>query len=218
MSFADWILSIFWPDRKRETEPEPESKKDYYENKYPKENITYKREEDLEYQIDVRLFCNPVNFKLVRVHGEDDDEIALAGLKYVIKNIEYESDKETYGYPEYWAFAYETQKRRFGDCEDGAILLYDILRHSGIPSWKLRLSAGYVKYGGSKTGHAYLTYYIEDFDKWVVLDWCYYPNNKPVEERPHYRDDGNYLDVWFSFNEEFAWTKGLNTQARKLLR
>jgi hypothetical protein len=224
MGFIDWILNIFWnrgkdvePDP--EPEPEPESKEDYYNNKYPKSNITYRREDKINrYLIDVRLFCNPINFKLVKVHGENDDAIANAGLRHVIQNVAYTKDSTQFKDGEYWAFGYETAKNRKGDCEDGAILLYDTLRHSGIPAWKLRLSAGYVKYGGGKTGHAYLTYYVESQDKWVILDWCYWPNNKPVAERPHYRDEEKYLDVWFSFNEEFSWTKGLNTAAKRLLR
>ena len=90
----------------------------------------------------------------------------------------------------------------------------------GIPAWKLRVTAGWVinPYTKKKEGHAYVTYYCEASDKWVVLDWCYLPNDFDVWLREDYKDNLMYGDVWFSFNEEYSWSKGLNTQAKKLLK
>ena len=188
-------------------------------NKYPKSDITYRRtESDGLYHLDLRLFINQNDYKLPVIEGESDDEKALNGLAWVIKNITYISDKTLYNLNEYWAMAYQTLKHKKGDCEDGAILLYNILLKSGIPYWKLRLSAGYVRVGNKKEGHCWLSYYCEAQDKWVILDWCYWPNLKLIEERENYKDETKYLDVWFSWNKKYCFTKGLNTQAKKLLK
>ena len=82
---------------------------------------------------------------------------------------------------ENWSFSYQTLGRMNGDCEDGAILLYDILRNAGIPAWKLRLNVGLVQAPLRPIGgHAWLSYYVESQfwkskrdDKWVILDWCF---------------------------------------------
>jgi len=103
-------------------------------------------------------------------------------------------------------------------CEDGAILLYDILRKNGIPAWKLRVTAGWVKVGKSKAGHAYLTYYSVKHDKWVILDWCFYPSYRKIADREPYYENPFYLDVWFSFNEEYAWAKAVGKEAKEFLK
>jgi predicted transglutaminase-like cysteine proteinase len=124
-----------------------------------------------------------------------------------------------YKHNEYWAFGYETLNSKRGDCEDGAILLYDILRFNGIPAWKIRLTAGFVDEPstGKKLGHAYVNYFCEENDFWIVLDWCYYPTQGEIKVRKDYKQEGLYHDVWFSFNEEYSWTKGLNGDAKEML-
>ena len=108
--------------------------------------------------------------------------------------------------------------------------MYDLLRKSGIPAWKLRVNAGYVnnpdgsfKYkpnGVREGGHAWLTYYVESQfwkgkdkreDKWVVLDWCngnkYLGDTKtPLDERGKWSVDIYDTDLMFSFNEEYCWS------------
>lgn len=190
----------------------------YFNHKYPQVDLTYLRiEKDMNYQIDLRNFINPFDASIPIVPGTNDDEKALAGLKWIIDNIRYVPDKSQYGFNEYWAYSYQTRKRKRGDCEDGSILLYNILLKSGVPYWKMRLTAGWVNWKGEKVGHAYLNYYCEKSDKWVVLDWCYYPNKLNIEKRPDYKDEKNYLDVWFSWNQKYCFTKGLRTDARHLL-
>ena len=196
----------------------PNPKERYYNNKYPKKNIFYNRvEKKKTYRIDVRQFLNPNNSLLPKFTGTDD-EIALKGLKWVIKNIRYTPDKRQYGLNEYWAFGFETLKNKAGDCEDGGILLYDILRNSGIPYWKLRVNAGWVinPHNKKREGHAYLVYYTEEADKWVILDWCYYPNTKKIKEREKYKNNKIYDKIWFSFNERFAYSKTFNQRDKPI--
>lgn len=198
----------------------PTPKEEYYNNKYPTFPIFYKRTDKLgTISIDVRQFINPNNSILPTINGSSDDEKALNCLGWVIKNVKYTPDKTQYGLDEYWAFAYETQNYGKGDCEDGTILLANIMLTNKIPDWKIRVSAGNVLNPYTKTieGHCYVTYYCEDSDKWVVLDWCYLPNGLDIKNRIDYKEESNYKDVWFSFNKEYSWSKGLNTNAEEIL-
>jgi predicted transglutaminase-like cysteine proteinase len=192
-------------------------KEDYYNNKYPKLDLTYFRvETDGNYSVDIRNFFNLNDKTIPIVTGKNDDEKALNGLKWVIKNITYTKDTsfDTYKVNEYWAYAYQTLKHKKGDCEDGAILLANILIKSGIPYWKVRLNAGEVNGGG----HAYVVYYCEEKDRWVVLDWCYWENTLPINERKDYKEETNYFGVWFSWNTLYCFSTGLNTQAKEFLK
>ena len=194
--------------------PTPKTKEDELNDKYPKSDIYYKRTDDKTYQVDIRNFIQEYDSKIPRIVGKTDDEIALNGLKLVRSKLKYTPDKTQYGLNEYWCYAYQTWNNRKGDCEDGAILLHNILLRSGIPYWKLRLSAGFVVGGG----HAYLTYYCEETYTWVILDWCYWPNNSPINERKDYKDEKMYGLTWFSWNKKYCYTKGLNTKAKRMLR
>ena len=210
-NFYSLMQSIFCKDKQNPLEEE-------FNNKYPKVNLTYKRVEyDDVYKIDLRNFIQENDASLPKVKGDTDDEKALNGLLWVIGHIKYTDDRKEYKNTEFWAYAYQTLKHKKGDCEDGAILLHNILLRSGVPYWKLRLTAGWVKLDGKKVGHAYLTYYCESQNKWVVLDWCYWQNGIKIEERPDYKDEENYLEVWFSWNKKYCFTKGLNSKAKVLI-
>jgi len=84
-------------------------------------------------------------------------------------------------------------------CEDGAILMYNIMAKSGIPAHRVRLNAGEVQGGG----HAYITYY-SDVRGWVILDWCYWPN-AAKNLRQRWSTAKRYFGIWFSWNAEFVW-------------
>ena len=276
---------------------------DYYNNKYPKQNITFPRYElDVKdfkdnphtafsiYHSDVRSILNTKNFRLPTFEGETDDEIALkvlaaimdpryAGLIHEEAPLEmcmnagglvWVSDENTTAWNhhnlndieeklwhamwndepiditsllqrqseivnEYWSYSYQTFMRGYGDCEDGAILMYDILRKSGIPAWKLRVNCGYVnnpdgsqkigQFGQREGGHAWLTYYVESQfwkgkgkreDKWVVLDWCngnkYLGDTKtPLDEREKWSKDIYDTNLDLSFNEDYCWSTSKGT-------
>lgn len=135
------------------------------------------------------------------------DVIALKALKYVIKRTTYQDDQVTNKTPEYWQDAKTTHYIKKGDCEDGAILILKLMQLAGVPAWRRKLCAGYVKW--SKTaplgGHAYAIYLADD-NKWYVLDWCYFPNNslRYFKVRPHSKIS-YYGDIWFTCNEQFSW-------------
>ena len=180
----------------------------FWNSKYPKKDIAYKRiEQDGEYLIDVKNYFQIRDFnllKIVKANGLGNgtfDERALKCLKWVMANITYISDKTEYGLIEFWCYVYQTMKHKKGDCEDGAILLANLMIAAGIPYYRVRLNAGFVK-GGS---HAYTTYCRETDNQFVTLDWCYWPNDKPVAERKLHSEESDYYSIWFSWNLKYSF-------------
>jgi len=201
----------------------PNPSEEYWNNKYPKTNINYLRHEiDGNYEVDVRDFFQIYDNRIPTVAGNKDDTKAFNALMWVRKNIEYVPDKTNYGYPEYWAYPYQTLKRGSGDCEDGSILLANIMVKSGIPYWKVRLCAAdvYNRKGEYLGGHCYVTYYYEDGNRWVSLDWCFYPNSLTIDKRPDYKDEMIYGNgrVWFSWNMKYAFAKSTAIDFKNIKR
>ena len=228
MGFLDWFKNLFCKDILEENLDlknqlkiiqTKNPKEEYYNNKYPKVNLTYLRHEtDADYQIDLRDFYMLNDANIPIIVGKSDDEIALNSLNYILKNITYVDDKTDYNYDEYWAFPFQTIKRKKGDCEDGAILLANILVKSGIPYWKVRLTCANVDDGkGNSGGHCFVTYYCEKQDKFVLLDWCYYPNKLPIEQRKNYDEETFYKASWFSWNNLYCFSEDVRT-ANKYLK
>lgn len=183
---------------------------DYWNNKYPKINVTYERREtDGVYYIDPRNYFTPYDNDIPVVIGTTSDDKALNAINKVRQIVSYTPDKSEYGFEEYWAYAYQTLKRKKGDCEDGAILLANIMLKSGVPYWRIRLVAGSVNGGG----HCYVTYCRETDNQFVVLDWCYWPNALPVKDRKLHSEEQNYSDasknygIWFSWNQKYCFGK-----------
>ena len=182
----------------------PDPQETLWNNKYPKQDITYRRKEyDGWYNIDVRNYFQPYDSSIPIVSGTTNDEKALNALNWVKKNITYTSDTTEYGEDEFWAYAYQTLKRKKGDCEDGAILLSNIMLKSGIPYWRIRLNAGDVKGGG----HAYVTYCRETDNEFVVLDWCYWYKDTLIKDRKLHKDEQDYYGIWFSWNLMYSFGK-----------
>jgi hypothetical protein len=147
---------------------------------------------------DPRIFFNSLDNIVPTVTGTNDEK-AYNALNKVIKLIEYQSDTSQFKEAEEWLFAHETLQLEAGDCEDGAILIANILLKSGVPYWRIRLNAGDVKGGG----HCWCTYLRESDNKWVILDWCYWPE----QSLPGllYNDAENYFDIWFSWNTKHIY-------------
>jgi predicted transglutaminase-like cysteine proteinase len=189
-------------------------------SKRPKIQRNYSRfETDGQYSIDVRNFFQINDANTPVVTGKTNDDKALAALRTVRGRVAYNSDKSTYTQDEYWAYAYQTLTRAKGDCEDGAILLANILIKSGVPYWRVRLNAGSVNGGG----HAYVTYCRETDNEFVVLDWCYWPNDMAISLRPTHREERNYMNteknfyVWFSWDMKYVYgEEKLPTAAKKM--
>lgn len=92
------------------------------------------------------------------------------------------------------------------NCEDMSILVASLMRNAGVPAYRIKVAAGWVVAGKNAPlgGHAYPIFLRKD-EEWVTLDPCYYPNDLPVSQRVPVKNDPNYKDVWFTFNDEYSW-------------
>lgn len=189
-----------------EKEDEENELEKEWNNKYNKIYYSYRARplfksngEFLKYiEVDPRIFFSNIkNYKLPKLTADnnDNDVIASRCLNWVIRNIKYKSEEK-----EQWQFCDETLTRKAGDCEDGAILLANIMLKSGIPYWRIWLNAGDVQGGG----HAYLTYLAEKNNQWYILDWCYWPNeSKGLQKK--WDDASKYFGLWFSWNRDYVF-------------
>ena len=136
---------------------------------------------------------------------------AIAVLRFVKKYITYVGDTKVWGCGEYWQTPLETWTLKTGDCEDGAILINELMRMAKIPSYQREVRVGWVKMPGSKKGgHAYTVYTSELDARNYELDWCYNYDNTPIDKRVPLEDKKNYLDIWFCFNESYSYKKVKN--------
>lgn len=94
-------------------------------------------------------------------------------------------------------------------CEDGSILMASLMLNAEIPNWRVRVTAGLVESGikAELGGHAYVTYCREVDNQWVVLDWCYREDSMiAINGKPIIKNRPEYKQVWFSFNNKYAWS------------
>lgn len=151
--------------------------------------------------IDPRVFFTNINQSHIpRISGGSNDEKAMNALKTVINMIDYVSDQSQFKRPETWLFPFETMQTRKGDCEDGAILLANMMLKAGIPYWRVRLNAGEVKGGG----HAWVTYLRESDGEWYTFDWCYWPESSTRWKK--WKNSERYFKIWFSWNKRFIFS------------
>ena len=196
----------------------PDPKEEYWNNRYPKQEITYTGRaffnSKIKTPVDVKIFFQASDFNLEKIVNKNWSTIgklntgtlnerALKCLRWVKANFKYKSDKEVVGLPEFWMFPFEALYYKQGDCDDGAILLANLMTVAGIPYWRIRLNAGEVKGGG----HCYVTYCCEKNNEFVVLDWCYQYDETPIANRPPHNNMQDYYDIWFSWNERYAFGK-----------
>lgn len=133
------------------------------------------------------------------------DKTALSCLRWVVGNIAYQTDQETYDRPEYWQKAEKTVQIQKGDCEDMAILLSEMMRSLGIPAWRRKIACGLAQApSGEMVGHAYVLYLTDDF-VWTTLDAAYYPMDSINEFGIPHSKLRNYGELWFTFNEVNSW-------------
>ena len=188
-----------------------ELEKNFWDTKWKKSPITYKGK---DYDNDVRNYCysksyiiEPVVWALVKKEDEELKKVRKL-LTWASTHITYVSDQNNKGRSEYWQDAEETISSLKGDCEDGSILFYSMLRIAGIPDYKVKLCAGLAEDAfnkGNIVGHCYLLYLYKD--DWCTIDWCYYPNEslERLGVKSH-RFAERYKEIWFTWNESWSWS------------
>lgn len=134
------------------------------------------------------------------------DNLAWLAEKWVKEHITYKTDEKVQGILEYWQTCYETLKLLTSDCEDGSILMANIMIALGIPVARIRLTTGNVAGAPTPIGHAYLTYARTTDNRFVVLDWCYQPTNTLIKDRLLHRDQRDYYTVWWSCTKDYCFS------------
>ncbi len=114
---------------------------------------------------------------------------------YVNRQINFVSDQQHYGRPDYWATPVESLGAGAGDCEDYAIAKYYALRAMGVPDEKLRLM--YVRALRQNEPHMVLVYFEQPDQYPLVLD-----NLQPQIRSAIERND---LKPVYSFNASGLW-------------
>jgi len=208
----------------------------YWNNYWRKTNILYTARPGWNQNISEILNMVPIEEAVkienyfkgyhLKEFAKSDHRKAVFALRWCINNFRYIGDYKKLKKYEFWQYAHETYKDRTGDCEDGAVFMYHILRLMGVPAWKLRLVAQDVQYKGSVVGHCFLSMLVRGNGRWsydwYVLDWCYYPRaslmnfkNQTVRETQMYNPSSR--PIWWSFNEEYEWAqKSWSTPFRRL--
>jgi predicted transglutaminase-like cysteine proteinase len=188
----------------------------YWNNKFPKSNVTYPaRDNNMNVRYDVRNFIYTKSFILENseiykslLKIEDDDEKALSVLRWVGSNIKYIGDFQSSKLMEYWQDPELTIQLKYGDCEDGAILIASLLRCLNIPAYKIKVCASWVQdpdNSNKQVGHAYCIY-LDKNEKWRILDWCFYFGESIINfNNLEHKQNNKYKQIWFTFNDEFIW-------------
>jgi hypothetical protein len=194
----------------------------YWNSKWPTSPIIYSgralRGKKENIGIDVRAFIltndailqeTIKKYKLIK---PTHDEIAWECQKFIVKFASYKDDTAINQCPEFWQFPFESIQSGTGDCEDMAILMASLMINCGIPSYKVKVAAGYVRESPTapQGGHAYCIYLASD-NNWRIMDWCYFEDSTlPVLQKPLAKDGGYnkcYQECWFTFNNEFSWNQ-----------
>ncbi|MBL7051016.1 transglutaminase domain-containing protein [Candidatus Woesearchaeota archaeon] len=174
--------------------------------KYPiSDKVLYRARNNMVY--DVRDFIqpdNPILKGVVEKEGLDSsslDEIAYNCMKWVQRNIKYTPDPQFTEEDEEWLMPTETVQTGKGDCEDGTNLIVSLMRNAGVPAYRVKNVCGEVDEGG----HSWPIYLREKDNEWVIMDWCYKPNSRKVENRGLSKNNRDYNSIDFTFNDEHSW-------------
>jgi len=187
-----------------------------WNNRFPKKPVIYNAQYDRPR--DPRTFVFDKSYileSIIKNYGlssKDDNTTILSCLTFVQSFIKYAGDRKTKGQDEFWQNPEDTVTLQKGDCEDGAILIKSLSLVAGVPDWKVRICAGHVKGGG----HAYCTY-VRDDDTQCIMDWCYWPNRLPVNERRSLKDEKNYYEVWFSWTRKYTFAPQRTTYSKGII-
>ncbi len=169
------------------------------------DKVLYRARNDMIY--DVRDFIqpdNPILKEVVEKEGLNDgslDDVAYNCMKWVQRNIKYTPDPQFTEEDEEWLMPTETIQTGKGDCEDGTNLIVSLMRNSGVPAYRVKNACGEVDEGG----HSWPIYLREKDNEWVIMDWCYKPNSRKVENRGLSKNNKDYNSIDFTFNDEHSW-------------
>ena len=146
------------------------------------------------------------NLAMTIVNPGDSDDIKMEKVQqWVVENIEYKADEEQYGYEELWVPPVMLLKTKKGDCEDGAFLIMSLGLNAGVDPERLRMYGGFVNAGpgAASGGHGWVAYRRESDEEWVAVDFSYYPDLRPMDDRTPLQADQKYVDDYFFITHQY---------------
>ncbi len=198
--------------------------------KYPKADIQYSGRTfgttKNRIPIDVRLLITKNDYhihdilkkkRLYYKKGSMDAHI-LKVYHWIKKDYyRYVYDKTNYGVSEFWEFPFEIleglEKKyiKGADCDSWAHFITSFLIASGVPDWKVRVVIGTCALGGHSTVYVY----CDKTNKFHHINSTMgaHSNYTKLEKYPTTDDADSGKDrlgiknVWFSFNDKYAWHK-----------
>jgi len=194
----------------KKTKEEEQADAEYWNNKWKKNKVVYQNSDGTKFDVRNKIITKSslIEGRVKRLKGKTHDETALNVLKFVGRYLTYLPDRyNKLKQPEYWYDPETTWQMKQGDCEDGALLIISICRMLGIPAYRIKACAGWVKVKNKKEGHCYAIYLADD-GEWYNLDWCYWHKESVANFKkvPH-KDNEKYGEIWFTFNDELCWAQ-----------
>ena len=185
----------------------------YWRSKWSHNPIRYKAQG--EYYRDVRGLINYPSYiadEIVLFNDlkkDTEEETIMNLIKWVHKNIKYQSDMQTRQTVEFWEDSDIVLQKCEGDCEDLGICFKALSLACGIPDYKVKVLAGNVVDPLNKekvTGHAYTVFLYKN--KWRIIDPTYYPDwTTQIKDRMDASNDSRYKDVWFGFTKNDCFSQ-----------
>ncbi|MBT4824702.1 hypothetical protein HN695_07955 [Candidatus Woesearchaeota archaeon] len=151
-----------------------------------------------------------------------NDEI-MNIYRFTRTRFEYEHDEAITGKAEYWLMPYELRDIGKGDCDDWANELASYLIGAGVPNFRVRVVCGRVNAARGLDDGGHSTVYVleDDLKTWHHLNSTTSFDQIP-ERKLHlmptskHRSDGMGIgDVWFSYNNKYAWHSFDSDNARQ---
>ena len=113
-------------------------------------------------------------------YDETDDQRAISVVYFVSNLLTYTSDGSGIG--DRWTGAVATWTRKYGDCEDGAILIHALLLAAGVNPNRVRTVFGKAMTTElAEIGHAWVIYRRISDEEWIPLEWTWQPSPYDVE-------------------------------------
>jgi predicted transglutaminase-like cysteine proteinase len=141
----------------------------------------------------------PLQALLNRGVGQDDASRLLAVNEFFNLRIDFNSDQDVWGQPDYWATPMQSLAAGRGDCEDYVIAKYTVLLAMGVSRQRLRLVYVRARLPDEPAliAHMVLAYYATPMGEPLLLD------NLRADVLP--ASQRNDLTPVFSFNSEGLW-------------
>jgi hypothetical protein len=162
---------------------------------------------------------------LLKDNNNNIDKTVIKIYQWIKNNYyRYAYDKHNYGVSEYWEFPFEIIERKAKvlsaafDCDSWADFMASFYIAAGIPEWKVRIVIGGCQLGGHSTVYVH----SDETNKFHHLNSTYgnaWNRNTKISDYPT-TDDAETTDklgiknVWFSFNNLYAWHK-FSSEAKK---